>query len=85
MCFLNQSMIDYLIRFAACRKSWTLDALSGRIVWTLGLWTPRRLDSERLDSGRLNAWTLNFGRLNAWTRDAWTLELGTPGRLDFGQ
>ena len=73
MCFFSQSMIDYLIRFAACRKSWILDALPGR------------LGSGGLDAQALNAWTLNFGRLDAWARDAWTLELGTSERLDFGQ
>ena len=59
--------------FLAYRKSWTLNAWSGRLdawtldVWTLGLWT-----SGRLDSGRLEAWTLDD-----WTPDDWTLGLCT--------
>ena len=42
---------------------------SGRMVCTLGLWTPGRLDSRRLNSRRLDVKTL----------DGWTIGLWTPG------
>ena len=67
----------------AYRKSWNLDAWSGRL-------DSRRLDSGHLDSGRLEAWSLDAWVLNAWTLNAlrlglWTLGLWTTGRLDSGQ
>ena len=62
----------------AYRKSWTLDAWSGRL-------DSRRLDSGHLDSGRLEAWTLDAWALNALTLGLWTLGLRTTGRLDSGQ
>ena len=43
------------------RKSWTLDAWSGR------------LDSGRLDSGSIDSWTLDAWTLDAWILDDWTL------------
>ena len=52
---------------------------SGRMVWTLGLWKPRRLESGHLDSGRLGAWNLGD-----WTLGFWRLGLWTPGHLDSG-
>ena len=45
---------------------------SGRMAWTLRLWTPGSLSSGRLDSASLDA----------WTRDVWTLDAWTLGRLD---
>ena len=70
------------------RKSWILDAWSGRLdsgrldsgpldawtldVWTLDAWLFGLWTSGRLDSGCLGAWTLDD-----WTLDAWMLGLCT--------
>ena len=55
--------VGFLLNFEAMSYGIPEKLASGRMVWTLGLCTPGRLDSGQLDSGRLNAWTL----------DAWTL------------
>ena len=66
-------------------------------LWTLGLWTPGRLDAWALDartpgrlySGRLdacecmNTWTLDAWTLNTWTLEPWTPGLWTLGRRKF--
>ena len=81
--FILANSYGLVIFKRAYRKSWTLDAWSGRL-------DSRRLDSGHLDSGRLEAWTLDAWALNAWTLNAlrlglWTLGLWTTGRLDSGQ
>ena len=45
---------------------------SARIVYTLGLWAPGRLESGSSDSGRLV-----LGKLDAWTLVAWTQKVKT--------
>ena len=50
---------------------------SGRMVWTLGLWTPGRLDFRYLVSGCLNTWTLDDWTLGLWQLEAWTLATGS--------
>ena len=52
---------------------------SGRMVWTLGLWTLRRWTTGHLDSERMVPWTLGN-----WTLGPWTLGLRTTVRLDSG-
>ena len=58
---------------------------SGHIAWKLGLWTPGRLGSRRLDSGHVNAWTLEAWTLWLWSRGLWTPRHLDSGRLDSGQ
>ena len=58
---------------------------SGRMVWKLGLWTPRRLDSGRLDAQTLGTWTLDDQILGNWTLGLQTLGHQTPGQLDSGR
>ena len=52
---------------------------SGRMVWTLGLWTLRRWTTGHLDSERMVPWTLGN-----WTLGPWTLGLRTTVPLDSG-
>ena len=80
---LNLGIVGNVFK-KAYRKSWTLDACSGRIdfgwlySWILNawLWIPGHLDSGQSDTWTRNNWTLLAWNLDDWTLRLWTLGLG---------
>ena len=53
---------------------------SGRMIWTLLLWTSGSIGFRHWDSGRLDAWLLD-----AWTLGLWATGHLDTGHLDFGR